>query len=309
MSDTYLEEVKSALNKDEKRLGQVWRLSEKGLNAKKIAEKLNVKTHGFVYNARRDIKAIVDGFVPTSEGSAKACGRGLKGFAKRHRDSFSSTTFSKLQETIDKCDCSAADSTKREEEEPKLKSQTSAAEQKQQAEAKADASPAERDESPMGESADWRKHLLNTLLEITPLAFERLCKRLLEKSGFTPVELTDGPGDEGIDGRAVISLAGLANVTVLFQCKRYAGSISPRIVRDFRGAIGGSAEKGIIFTTGRFSENAQVEAQKPGTTPIDLIDGELLIDKIKQLDLGVSTKTKRVEVEVVEVDKDWFTSL
>ena len=142
-----------------------------------------------------------------------------------------------------------------------------------------------------------------------PNAFERLCKQLLEKAGFTQVEITGGPGDDGIDGRATISLAGLLSVTVLFQCKRYAGSVAPAVVRDFRGAISGSAERGLIFTTGRFSENAQAEARKVGTTPIALIDGELLINKIKEFNLGVNTQTETVEVEAVNVDRDWFDSL
>ena len=156
---------------------------------------------------------------------------------------------------------------------------------------------------------DWRGDLLNILKNMPPDAFERLCKELLEKAGCTQVEITGGPGDNGIDGRALIDLAGLLSVTVLFQCKRVAGTISPRVVRDFRGAIGGSAEKGIIFTTGRFSGNAQEEAQKVGTTPIALIDGELLTQKMKELDLGVSTKKETVEIEAVSVDEGWFDSL
>ena len=123
---------------------------------------------------------------------------------------------------------------------------------------------------------DWRGELLNILKNMPPNAFERLCKELLEEAGCAQVEITGGSGDNGIDGRALIDLARLLSVTVLFQCKRITGTISPRVVGDFRGAIGGSAEKGIIFTTGRFSEKAQAEAQKVGTTPIALIDGELL---------------------------------
>ena len=138
------------------------------------------------------------------------------------------------------------------------------------------ATPIKEYRIPMEDSDDWRGDLLNILKDMPPNAFERLCKELLEKAGCTQVEITGGPGDNGIDGRALIDLAGLLSVTVLFQCKRVTGTTSPRVVRDFRGAIGGSAEKGIIFTTGRFSENAEAEAQKVGTTPIALIDGELL---------------------------------
>ena len=155
------------------------------------------------------------------------------------------------------------------------------------------------------ETASWREDLIDTLQNIPPDAFERLCQRLLRESGFTEVVVTGKSGDGGIDGHGIIRLAGLISFPVLFQCKRYSGSVSPSAVRDFRGAMMGRAEKGVILTTGRFTIEAQREATRDGATPIDLIDGELLMDKMKELKLGVSAKM----VEVVEVDKDWFASI
>lgn len=43
---------------------------------------------------------------------------------------------------------------------------------------------------------------------------------------------------------------------VLFQCKRFKGTVSRAQVGDFRNAMIGRAEKGIILTTGTFSEDA-----------------------------------------------------
>ena len=140
--------------------------------------------------------------------------------------------------------------------------------------------------------------MLDTLQNIPPDAFERLCQRLLRESGFIEVEVTGKSGDGGIDGHGIIRLAGLISFPVLFQCKRYSGSVGASVVRDFRGAMVGRAEKGLILTTGRFTIEAQREATRDGATPIDLIDGELLMDKMKELKLGVSAKM----VEVVEVD-------
>ena len=153
----------------------------------------------------------------------------------------------------------------------------------------------------------WREDLLDTLRNIPPDAFERLCRRLLLESGFIEVEITGRSGDGGIDGHGLIRLAGLISFPVLFQCKRYSGSVGARVVRDFRGAMVGRAEKGLILTTARFTLEAQREATRDGATPVDLIDGELLIEKIKELELGVRVR-KRV-VEVVEVDRDWFASI
>ena len=162
-------------------------------------------------------------------------------------------------------------------------------------------------EDPADETASWREDLLDTLRNMPPDAFERLCQRLLRESGFIEVEVTGRSGDGGIDGHGIIRLAGLISFPVLFQCKRYSGSVSPSVVRDFRGAMMGRAEKGVILTTGGFTKEAQREATRDGVPLIDLIDGELLIDKIKELELGVSVRKEMVEV--VEVDKDWFASI
>ena len=153
----------------------------------------------------------------------------------------------------------------------------------------------------------WREDLLDTLRNIPPDAFERLCRRLLLESGFIEVKVTGRSNDGGIDGHGLIRLAGLISFPVLFQCKRYNGSVGASVIRDFRGAMMGRAEKGLILTTGRFTTEAQREATRDGATPIDLIDGELLIERIKELELGLRV-VQRV-VEDVEVDRDWFASI
>ena len=155
------------------------------------------------------------------------------------------------------------------------------------------------------ENASWRETLSEALLSMSPDAFERLCQRLLRESGFIQVNVTGQSGDGGIDGRGIIRLAGMISFPVVFQCKRYTNNVSAGTVRDFRGAMVGRADKGLILTTGGFTRDAHREATRDGAPPIDLIDGELLMDRLKELGLGVSVKT----VEVVEVDKKWFDSI
>lgn len=155
------------------------------------------------------------------------------------------------------------------------------------------------------EIASWRETLMSTLLDMPPDAFERLCQRLLRESGFIQVEVTGRSGDGGIDGHGVVRLAGLLSFPVIFQCKRYRNTISPSTVRDFRGAMVGRADKGLIITTGNFTRDASLEATRDGAPPIDLIDGEQLIDKLKDLRLGVVAK----QVEVVEVNTEWFAAI
>ena len=80
-----------------------------------------------------------------------------------------------------------------------------------------------------------------------------------------------------------------------FQCKRYKGSVTAGTVRDFRGAMAGRGEKGLLITTGSFTRDAQNEARRDGAPPVELIDGELLCDLLRDYGLGV-----RVEQHVVE---------
>lgn len=107
------------------------------------------------------------------------------------------------------------------------------------------------------ETAGWRERLLKVLLNMDPAAFERLCQRLLRESGFIEVEVTGRSGDGGIDGHGIIRLAGLISFTVLFQSKRYRDNIGPATVRDFRGAMIGRADKGLLITTGGFTRDAR----------------------------------------------------
>ena len=156
---------------------------------------------------------------------------------------------------------------------------------------------------------DWRRHLLNVIRNMDPTKFERLCQRLLRESGFIDVEVTGRSGDGGIDGRGIIRFAGLIGFPVLFQCKRYSGNstVTPSQIRDFRGAMTGRADRGLIITTGGFTQEAQREATRDGAPPIDLINGDLLVEKLKDLELGVSVSTR--QIEVVSIDEDWFVNV
>jgi restriction system protein len=148
----------------------------------------------------------------------------------------------------------------------------------------------------------WREELLAKLLNLSPAAFERLSQRLLRESGFVEVKVTGRSGDGGIDGVGIVRLGGLLGFPVLFQCKRYRGSVGPGAIRDFRGAMIGRADRGLVITTGTFSRDAKIEAIRDGAPPIDLVDGEQLLDKLKELHLGVTVKM----VEQVSVLPEFF---
>ncbi|ENW05222.1 restriction endonuclease [Acinetobacter beijerinckii] len=154
-------------------------------------------------------------------------------------------------------------------------------------------------------SEEWKEKLLNILYNISPAAFERLAQRILRESGFSQVEVTGKVGDGGIDGKGIVRVSGLLSFHVIFQCKRYKGSVSPSQIRDFRGAMQGRADKGLFITTGNFTRDALKEATRDGAPPIDLIDGEILCEKLKELKLGITTQF----IEQVEIKTEWFDKL
>ncbi len=138
-----------------------------------------------------------------------------------------------------------------------------------------------------------------------PAAFERLCQRLLRESGFVEVRVTGRSGDGGIDGVGRVKIGGLLGFPIVFQCKRYQGSVSSNLVREFRGAMMGRSERGLIITTGTFTRDARQEATRDGVPPIDLLDGEELTEKLKELQLGISIKM----IEEIAVISQWFQEL
>src|SRR4029079_13436476 len=119
--------------------------------------------------------------------------------------------------------------------------------------------------APEPDEPTWKERLHLILTQrLTPDGFERLVQRLLRESGFTQVEVTGRSGDGGIDGRGIARIHGFMSFHVLFQCKRYKGSVPSSEIRDFRGAMVGRADKGLFITTGTFSPAAVKEATRDG---------------------------------------------
>ncbi|HVA20004.1 MAG TPA: restriction endonuclease [Solirubrobacteraceae bacterium] len=150
----------------------------------------------------------------------------------------------------------------------------------------------------------WQDRLLSTLQAMPASGFERLCQRLLRESGFTTVQVTGRSGDGGIDGIGVLRVS-LVSFQVLFQSKRYKGSVGAPVVRDLRGAMSGRTDKGLLITTGTFTQDARKEATRDGAPAIELIDGEQLCVLLKERRLGVETR----QVEEVTIDTGWFAAI
>ena len=148
---------------------------------------------------------------------------------------------------------------------------------------------------------DYHTAVLRTLRSLSPEGFERLCQRLLRESGFEQVVVTGRSGDGGIDGLGILQINPFVSFNVLFQCKRYSGSVNPSQIRDFRGAMQGRADKGIILTTGTFTVEAKKEARRDGAPPIELVDGDDLVKLFENLEFGLKPR------KTFDIDEAFFS--
>lgn len=62
----------------------------------------------------------------------------------------------------------------------------------------------------------------------------------------------------------------------------------------------GRADKGIIITTGTFTLEAKKEARRDGVPPIELVDGDALVEMFEKLEIGLIPK------QTFDVDERFF---
>jgi restriction system protein len=133
---------------------------------------------------------------------------------------------------------------------------------------------------------------------MNPYKFEALIKLLLEEMGYTGVEVTAPTNDKGVDVIAHIEL-GISSVREVIQVKRHKGNIGRRVLDELRGSLHRfDAMRGTIITTGDFSTGTKQAAFERGAAPITLIDGEKLLNLLRQHEIGVSKKA----IEYFEFD-------
>lgn len=149
----------------------------------------------------------------------------------------------------------------------------------------------------------WTDQVLDRLMQLSPAAFERLAQRLLREADFRDVEVLGRSGDGGIDGVGDLKIS-LVSFPVYFQCKRYRDPVGSSAVRDFRGAMSGRGDKGLLITTSTFTREARLEASRDGAPPIELVSGQDLAELLLRYEVGVRA-TKRVIEEVV-IDRAFF---
>jgi restriction system protein len=156
------------------------------------------------------------------------------------------------------------------------------------------------EETTFSAGLNHRSQVIDALKDLPATGFEAFAQRLLRESGFQGVMVTGRSGDGGIDGNGILQVNPLVSFKVLFQCKRYSGAVGSAAVRDFRGAMMGRADKGIILTTGSFTLDARKEAVRDGVPPIELVDAEKLVNMLEELELGLKP------VRAYQLDQSFF---
>ena len=153
------------------------------------------------------------------------------------------------------------------------------------------------------EGGDWKTALLDRLLTIDSYKFEHLCGSLLRKEGFTDVKVTNRSRDGGIDGTASWRI-GLLSFDVVFQCKRYKGTVGSKDMDGFLGALMKlGAKRGLFITTGSYTKAAEQTALNSPAYKVDLIDGDTLCDLLKNREMGVKTQEVIDEAFFVDLEK------
>lgn len=150
------------------------------------------------------------------------------------------------------------------------------------------------------ESESHKTKVIDLVKKLEPAGFEKFVKRVLTESGFESVEVTGKSGDGGIDGHGILKINDLTSMKVIFQCKRYKDSVGSGAIRDFRGAMAGRTDKGIVITTGYFTADAKNEATRDGVAPIELVDGDGLVVLMEKYELGL------IEKKVYDIDEKFF---
>ncbi len=143
---------------------------------------------------------------------------------------------------------------------------------------------------------------ISVLLSLSPAGFERICLRVLREAGFEKLKVTGKSNDGGVDGIGVLQVNDLVNFNVVFQCKKWVNPVPPKELRDLRGAMAGRADKAIFLTTSTFTSGAKDEALRAGTDPIELVDGEKLLELFKKYEIGLKPRT------VYDIDHQFFAA-
>ena len=150
--------------------------------------------------------------------------------------------------------------------------------------------------------------ILDTILRKTPIEFEKLVVKLLDRMGYggevkDAGQVTQASNDGGIDGIIKEDVLGLGRIHI--QAKRYAkdNTVGREEIQKFVGALAvAQSNKGVFITTSRYSRGAIEYAENlNGATNVVLIDGVQLSEYIYDFGLGMQSE-QVVEIKKMDID-------
>ena len=151
--------------------------------------------------------------------------------------------------------------------------------------------------------------LMDEVMKLTPVEFERLVVQLLLKMGDgSGIEgagmVTQASNDGGIDGIIKEDQLGFSHIYI--QAKQWALEqiVGKPEIQKFVGALQGQqAQKGLFITTARFSSGAIQYANNLLGVKVVLVDGSALTKLMIKHSVGVSLEQT---YEVKKIDSDFF---
>ena len=151
--------------------------------------------------------------------------------------------------------------------------------------------------------------LMDEVMKLTPVEFERLVVKLLLKMGYgSGIEgagmVTQASNDGGIDGIIKEDQLGFSHIYI--QAKQWALEqiVGKPEIQKFVGALQGQqAQKGLFITTARFSSGAIQYANNLLGVKVVLVDGSALTKLMIKHSVGVSLEQT---YEVKKIDSDFF---
>ncbi|MBQ2191244.1 MAG: restriction endonuclease, partial [Clostridia bacterium] len=157
--------------------------------------------------------------------------------------------------------------------------------------------------------ATLANQLMDEVMKLTPVEFERLVVKLLLKMGYgSGIEeagmVTQQSNDGGIDGIIKEDQLGFSHIYI--QAKQWATgqTVGRQEIQRFVGALQGKqAQKGLFITTAKFSNGATEYVANLLGAKVVLVDGSALTKLMIKHNVGVSVE----EVyEVKKIDSDFF---
>ncbi len=151
--------------------------------------------------------------------------------------------------------------------------------------------------------------LLDQILHLSPVAFERLTLELMSGMGYGGIENNrhlGRSGDGGVDGVIIEDALGLDEVYLQAKLYKPDNKVGSGAIREFAGSLDTrGAAKGVFFTSSSFTDSARRDAER-SSKQLVLIDGKTFAALL--IEHGVAVRVDKT-LEVKKIDSDFFNDL